>query len=169
MCAVLICAAWARRIADGIGERIDVAMADVVAWWVGPRSGTVHEGSSGRTFGSPGYGLFRTRDGQWIALGVLGEARLWTAICTALELDALTPLGFEARVERAEEMNAAIAAALGRLDHDVALARLAEHGAPATPVLAPEETTAHPQIRAAGLPRRERRRSRRRAPGTGRG
>ena len=33
--AVLICAAWAHRMATGLGERIDVAMADVVAWWVG--------------------------------------------------------------------------------------------------------------------------------------
>ncbi len=31
--------------------------------------------------GSPGYGVFQARDGEWIALGVLGEPRLWAAIC----------------------------------------------------------------------------------------
>jgi crotonobetainyl-CoA:carnitine CoA-transferase CaiB-like acyl-CoA transferase len=151
VCAVLICAAWARRISEGIGERIDVAMADVVAWWVGPRSGTAHSGSGGRTFGSPGYGVFRTRDDAWIALGVLGEPRLWAAICEALALDELAPLSFEERMTRADEVNADIAAAVSRLDRDDALARLQERGAPATPVLEPEEATRHPQIRARGF------------------
>src|SRR4029079_16392359 len=42
VCALLVCAAWARRLISGEGERIDVAMTDVVAWWVGPTSGVVH-------------------------------------------------------------------------------------------------------------------------------
>ena len=148
VCALLICAAWARRLRTGAGERIDVAMADVVAWWVGPRTGTAHADATGRTFGSPGYGVFRARDGGWIALGVLGEPRLWAAICRALELDELAELTFDERVERAAVVDAAIAAAVRRLDRDDALARLIDCGAPATPVLAPEETTDHPQIRA---------------------
>jgi crotonobetainyl-CoA:carnitine CoA-transferase CaiB-like acyl-CoA transferase len=148
VCAVLICAAWARRLSQGVGERIDVAMADVVAWWVGPNSGTAHVGTESRTAGSPGYGVFRTRDGEWIALGVLGEARLWAAICTALGLDAMADLTFEARVDRADEIEAALTGAIGALDRDVALARLYEAGAPASPVLRPEETTNDPQIRA---------------------
>jgi crotonobetainyl-CoA:carnitine CoA-transferase CaiB-like acyl-CoA transferase len=148
VCAVLICAAWARRLSQGVGERIDVAMADVVAWWVGPRTGTVHSGSEARTFGSPGYGVFRARDGEWLALGVLGEPRLWNAICEALELDELAELSFEARVARGEAVNAAIADAIAKLDRDDALGRLLAHGAPATPVLEPEDATRHPQIQA---------------------
>jgi crotonobetainyl-CoA:carnitine CoA-transferase CaiB-like acyl-CoA transferase len=151
MCALLICAAWSRRLRDGVGERIDVAMADVVAWWVGPVTGTAHGGEGARTFSSPGYGVFRTRDGEWIALGVLGEPRLWVAICGALDLDDLADLTFEERVARAEAVDAVIAAALGRLDRDDAMGRLLECGAPATPVLTPEETTEHPQIRARGF------------------
>ncbi|MGZ4800400.1 MAG: CaiB/BaiF CoA transferase family protein [Acidimicrobiia bacterium] len=147
VCALLICAAWARRLANGVGERIDVAMADVVAWWVGPRSGTAHVGAEERTAGSPGYGVFRARDGGWIALGVLGEPRLWDAICNALELPELLGLTFEERLARADEVNDAFGVAIGRLDRDDALARLEGAGAPATPVLEPEETTEHPQIR----------------------
>jgi crotonobetainyl-CoA:carnitine CoA-transferase CaiB-like acyl-CoA transferase len=148
VCALLICAAWARRLTTGVGERIDVAMADVVAWWVGPRRGTAHASAGGRTFGSPGYGLFRAADGKWIALGVLGEARLWDAICAALGLEALAGLSFEERVERGVEVDDAVAAAIGALDRDDALSRLTSAGAPATPVLEPDEATAHPQIRA---------------------
>ena len=62
--ALLICAAWSRRLRDGVGERIDVAMADVMAWWVGPRSGTAHTGATERTFGSPvTSGLVANRSG----------------------------------------------------------------------------------------------------------
>jgi crotonobetainyl-CoA:carnitine CoA-transferase CaiB-like acyl-CoA transferase len=146
VCAVLICAAWARRVSEGVGERIDVAMADVVAWWVGPRRGTAHTATEGRTAGSPGYGVFRTRDDRWIALGVLGEPRLWAAICEALALHHLAALSFEERMARGEEVNAAVAQAVRELDCDDALARLLERGAPATPVLEPEEATRHPQI-----------------------
>jgi crotonobetainyl-CoA:carnitine CoA-transferase CaiB-like acyl-CoA transferase len=151
VCALLICAAWARRLNEGVGERIDVAMADVVAWWVGVHTGTAHTGAEERTFGSPGYGVFQARDGAWLALGVLGEPRLWSAICAALELDEIATLSFEARLARGEEINAAVAAAVARFDRDDAVSRLQAAGAPATPVLAAEETTEHPQIRARGF------------------
>jgi crotonobetainyl-CoA:carnitine CoA-transferase CaiB-like acyl-CoA transferase len=144
--AVLICAAWARRLATGEGEHIDVAMADVVAWWVGTRSGVVHEDGAS-TGGSPGYGLFPTADGRWIALGVLAEARLWQAVCAALELDDLADLDFGARLSRTPEVNERIAAQIAALDAETALTRLGDAGAPVTPVLTPEEATAHPQLR----------------------
>jgi crotonobetainyl-CoA:carnitine CoA-transferase CaiB-like acyl-CoA transferase len=151
LCALLICAAWARRLTAGVGERIDVAMADVVAWWVGPRTGVAHTGAAGRTAGSPGYGVFRARDGEWIALGVLGEPRLWEAICIALGLETLAGLSFVERLGRVDEIDRAVSDAIAGLDRDDALARLVDAGAPATPVLRPEETTAHPQIRARGF------------------
>ena len=165
VCAVLITAAWARKQATGVGERIDVAMADVVAWWVGPRSGTALEGSESRTAGSPGYGVFRTADDRWVALGVLGEARLWDGICRGLGLDDLVGLSFADRLARQAEVDGAIAAAIARLDRDDAVARLQAEGAPVTPVLSPEEATAHPHLASPRLPRRQRRRRRRRPPG----
>jgi len=45
-------------------------------------------------------------------------------------------------------VDAAISAAVARLDRNDALTRFLEHGAPATPVLTAEEATGHPQIRA---------------------
>jgi crotonobetainyl-CoA:carnitine CoA-transferase CaiB-like acyl-CoA transferase len=153
MCALLICAAWARRLATGVGERIDVAMADVVAWWVGPRSGTVaiSDAPADRAAGSPGYGVFRTADDRWIALGVLGEPRLWDAICRALELDDLATTSFAQRLGRTEEVNAAIGTAVGALDHDTVLTRLEAAGAPVSPVLTPEDAAREPQLRSRGF------------------
>jgi crotonobetainyl-CoA:carnitine CoA-transferase CaiB-like acyl-CoA transferase len=149
--AVLICAAWARRLATGVGERIDVAMADVVAWWVGTRSGVVHEDADGPTGGSPGYGLFRTADGRYVALGVLAEARLWQAVCAALGLEDLAELTFAERLARTVEVNERIAEQIATLGEATALARLMGAGAPVTPVLSPEEATVHPQLRAREL------------------
>ncbi|MGZ6897053.1 MAG: CaiB/BaiF CoA transferase family protein [Acidimicrobiia bacterium] len=151
VCALMICAAWARRLRTGRGERIDVSMTDVVAWWVGTRSGVAHDEAAERTAGSPGYGVFRTRDGHWIALGVLGEQRLWDALVVALGLSDLVGLDFAARLGRTAEVNDAIGTAIGELDADDALARFEQHGAPASPVLTPEEATAHPQLRARGV------------------
>lgn len=146
VCAFLIAAAWARRARTGEGERIDVAMADAVSWWVGTRSGTAQVETSERALGSPGYGVFRTRDGGWIALGVLSEQRLWDAICRALDLGALEGLSFTALVPRTQEVNATIAAAIATLDRVEALERLTAAGAPASPVLTPEEAVDHPQF-----------------------
>ncbi|MGI0156608.1 MAG: CaiB/BaiF CoA transferase family protein, partial [Thermoplasmata archaeon] len=146
VCALLICAAWARRVVSNTGQRIDVAMADVVAWWVGTRSGTTHEGSDTPTFGSPGYGVFRTLDDQWIALGVLSEQRLWDATCRALGLDDLAGLDFGVRLARTEELNSMLGTEIARIDRDSALARFEAVGAPATAVLRPEEATRHPHF-----------------------
>jgi crotonobetainyl-CoA:carnitine CoA-transferase CaiB-like acyl-CoA transferase len=148
VCALLVCAAWAHRLTTGAGERIDVAMTDVVAWWVGTTSGVVHTDAGGRTAGSPGYGVFRTRDDRWLALGVLAEARLWDAIVGALDLDDLMGMDFAARLAATASINERIAAVLAGLDLDDALGRLEARGAPVSPVLTPEEATAHPQLRA---------------------
>jgi crotonobetainyl-CoA:carnitine CoA-transferase CaiB-like acyl-CoA transferase len=147
VCALLIAAAWARRARTGEGERIDVAMADVVAWWVGTGSGTAHVESTERTVGSPGYGVFRTRDDEWIALGALGEERLWVAICRALDLAHLAGLSFAERLVQTSAVNAAIADAIAGLDRADGLRRLDAAGAPASPVLRPEQVADHPQIR----------------------
>jgi crotonobetainyl-CoA:carnitine CoA-transferase CaiB-like acyl-CoA transferase len=151
VCALLVVAAWARRQATGVGERIDVAMADVVAWWVGTRSAVVHRDAHDRMGGSPGYGVFATRDGRWLALGVLAEDRLWDAIVDALALPELRGLSFPERLARTGDLNDRIAAAIAARDHDDALDGLLATGAPVAPVLTPEEATVHPQLRARGV------------------
>lgn len=151
VCALLICAAWTQHLVSGRGQRIDVAMADVVAWWVGPHRGVAHTGTSERTYGSPGYGLFRTHDERWIALGVLAEQHLWDATCRALGLERLEGLPFAERLARTVELNATLGTEIARLDRATALERLEAAGAPASAVLEPEEAAAHPQLRSRGF------------------
>ena len=149
-CARCSCARPGRTgSSTGEGERIDVAMTDVVAWWVGTTSGVVHADATGRTAGSPGYGVFRTRDDRWLALGVLAESA--PVGRDRGRARARRPrrsrLRRAARRDRRDQRRASQPSSLA-LDLDDALARLEARGAPVSPVLTPEEATAHPQLRA---------------------
>ncbi len=159
LAALLVCAAWAKRIATGEGESIDVAMADVMAWWVGPRTGVAVDtaprpeasghGSraSSQAGGSPGYGVFATKEHAYISLAPLSEPHLWRAIAEALELgDDLVSTTFAERLARVGEVNAHVAGAIARMSRDEALTRLLRAGAPVAPVLTPEEAAGHEQF-----------------------
>jgi crotonobetainyl-CoA:carnitine CoA-transferase CaiB-like acyl-CoA transferase len=146
--ALCICAAWARRIQTGEGERIDVAMADVVASWSGTSSGNVLRGRTEPTRGSTGYGVFACADGGWITLAVISEDHFWKAVCDGLALgDELGALRHLDRLERFDECQAAVAHAIGRLTRADALDRLTRAGAPVAPVLEPAEMVADEQFR----------------------
>lgn len=149
--ALVICAAWARRLRTGEGERIDVAMADVVASWVGPRAHVAVRGLDGAAGGSAGYGVYRCADGRYLTLAVIAEDHFWQAVCDTLELSALRDLSHLERLARLGECDAALRGALAVLDRDDAITRLAAAGAPVAPVLTPEEAGGHEQFRSRGV------------------
>jgi crotonobetainyl-CoA:carnitine CoA-transferase CaiB-like acyl-CoA transferase len=149
--ALAITAAWANRLRTGEGERIDVAMTDVVASWIGPRSGNAIEGRDEPTRGSTGYGVFRCADGGYLALGVIAEDHFWKSVCEGLGIADLGELPYFGRLDRFEECQAAVTAACAALPRDVAVERLTAAGAPVTPVLTPEEMGAHPHFRERGV------------------
>jgi crotonobetainyl-CoA:carnitine CoA-transferase CaiB-like acyl-CoA transferase len=158
LAALVVCAAWARRLADGdafVGERVDVSMTDVVASWVGPRTEVVMRDRPERVPGSAGYGVFRCADGGLVALGVIAEDHLWAAVCEACELRDLAALTYAERLDRVTECNARVAAALAGIATADALDRLARSGAPASPVLTPEQMAAHPLFAQRGLVHRD--------------
>jgi crotonobetainyl-CoA:carnitine CoA-transferase CaiB-like acyl-CoA transferase len=149
--ALAICAAWANRLRTGEGERIDVAMADVVASWIGPRSGNAIRGREEATRGSTGYGVFRCADDGWIALGVIAEDHFWQAVCNGLGIAELGALEYFERLDRFEECQKAVADACASLTRADAVSRLTAAGAPVTPVLTPEEMGADPHFRERGV------------------
>ncbi|MDZ4825886.1 MAG: CoA transferase, partial [Actinomycetota bacterium] len=149
--AMLICAAWARRIRTGEGERIDVAMADVVASWMGPRANVATRGRDDPAGGSAGYGVYRCADGEYLSLAVIAEDHFWRAVCDTLDIAALRDLGHLDRLARLPECDRAIRAALETLDRDDAVARLAAAGAPVAPVLTPAEVGAEAQFLRRGV------------------
>jgi crotonobetainyl-CoA:carnitine CoA-transferase CaiB-like acyl-CoA transferase len=126
-------------------------MADVVASWVGPRDGAAVAGRTAPTRGSTGYGVYACADGRFLTLAVISEDHFWQAVCDALDLAEYRDLGHAARLDRFDECDAAIVAACAALPRDVAVARLAERGAPVAPVLSPAEAGAEPAFRARGV------------------
>jgi crotonobetainyl-CoA:carnitine CoA-transferase CaiB-like acyl-CoA transferase len=149
--ALVICAAWARRLRTGEGERIDVAMADVVASWVGPRAEVAVRGLEAAAGGSAGYGVYRCADGRFLTLAVIAEDHFWRAVCDTLGIGTLRALSHIERLERLGECDAAIRGALAGIDCDDAITRLAAAGAPVAPVLTPEEAGRHEQFRSRGV------------------
>jgi crotonobetainyl-CoA:carnitine CoA-transferase CaiB-like acyl-CoA transferase len=149
--ALCISAAWAKRLQTGEGERIDIAMADVIASWVGPSAGTAMRDRREPVRGSPGYGVFRAADGRYLSLAVISEDHFWVAVCDALGIAELRDLDYAERLDRVEACNEAIARAVASLDRDDAVSRLLAAGAPAAPVLDATESGQHPQFRERGV------------------
>ena len=123
----------AAAVAGGKGERIVVAMTDVLADWAATCRPQPTAGLDRPMSGVAGYGVFATRDGH-VALGVLAETHLWAATCAALGLDDVADLDLVQRTERFDELQPRIAAVLAPLTRAEALERLQATGAPATAV-----------------------------------
>jgi len=131
--AFAILAAVVRRQSTGEGERIDVAMADVLATWTGaaePQADGVDAGARG----VPGYGVFTTADGGSIALGVLTEDHFWRALCATVGLPTEASLTFPERMARVAVLQGQLAAAIAGRERDDLLADLLAADVPAAPV-----------------------------------
>jgi crotonobetainyl-CoA:carnitine CoA-transferase CaiB-like acyl-CoA transferase len=133
--AFAICAAVVRKLKTGEGERIDVAMADVLATWTGAVAPQA-EGTDENARGVPGYGTFKTADAGYVVLGVLTEDHFWQPLCSTLELgDDVGALGFIARMARVDDLQPQVAAAIGKWQRDDLVGALLDVGVPVAPVL----------------------------------
>jgi len=156
--ALAVCAALVNRIRTGRGERVDVAMAGVLATWTGGvapevTSDATGEGHGGRdgdgvTRGVPGYGTFATADRGYVALGVLTEDHFWDALCGTLGLRELVGLDFATRSGRLDELQARLAGAIAAQPRDEVVERLLAAGVPAAPVLDRRGMLSLPHLRA---------------------
>jgi crotonobetainyl-CoA:carnitine CoA-transferase CaiB-like acyl-CoA transferase len=131
--AMAILAAAFRRQRTGEGERVDVAMADVLATWTGAvapqAAGVEHQG------GVPGYGTFPTKDDAYVALGVLTEDHFWRALCDTLGLDDAADLTFPERMAAYSRLDVALREAIAARALDELVAALQAVDVPASPVL----------------------------------
>jgi crotonobetainyl-CoA:carnitine CoA-transferase CaiB-like acyl-CoA transferase len=149
--AFAVCAAVVRRDRTGEGEYIDAAMTDVLATWTGaadPRRRDADASSSSSSAGGvPGYGMFATRDGGHITLGVLTEDHFWSALCRALALDDVSHLGFGDRMARVDELQQRVATAIAQCDRDALTSELVAVDVPVAPVLDRSEMLALRHLR----------------------
>ena len=139
--AFAICAAAVRKLKTGEGERIDVAMADVLATWTGAVRPEA-EGVDQESQSPPGYGTFETADGNHVVLGVLTEDHFWQPLCSVLELaDDVGALRFVDRMARGGELQAQITNAIRKRGRDELVGELLSVGVPIAPALDRSEMT----------------------------
>lgn len=154
MAAFAICAAFVRRLTTGEGERIDLAMADVLATWTGAARAQA-AGVDRSVQGVPGYGTFVTADESYLALGVLTEDHFWEALCDVLGLAEFRDLPFLARMERVEELQGRVAAAIALASRESLVAAMLEAGVPVAPVADRAEMLELPHFRERGVVTRD--------------
>ncbi|MFG2014521.1 CaiB/BaiF CoA transferase family protein [Actinomadura geliboluensis] len=139
MAAFAITAAVLKARATGTGDRVDLGMADVLAHWTGTVPAATRSSGAGPV---PGYGVYPTKDGRKITLGVVSEERLWAATCRALGIEEHAGVPFAERLGRIAELDGAVTAAVAKLTLDEAVERLTEAGAPVAPLLSHAEMLA---------------------------
>ena len=147
--AMAMCAALVRRERTGEGDRIDVAMTDVLATWTGALPPLTL--ADGQSLGQlPGYGTFATADGGWIALGVLSEDNLWAALARALGFEDVASLTFAERLALGRPLNDRVIDSIAAADRDELVADLVSAGVPVSPVLSQEEMLRTEHLRRRG-------------------
>ena len=136
---------------SGKGSHVDVAMTDaVLAHTLFPLVTTlVHgqpapRGADLLTGGVPCYGVYRTADDRYLAVGAL-EPKFWQALCAAIGRDDLVPFGLatgsEGRRVKAELASVLAAKSLADWEPVFAAADCC-----VTPILRLDEAMRHPQI-----------------------
>ncbi|HZQ83573.1 MAG TPA: CoA transferase [Acidimicrobiales bacterium] len=148
--AFAVVAAIVRRQRTGEGERVDVAMADVLATWTGAERPHA-TGTDPDARGVPGYGTFAAADGRHLVLGVLTEPHFWSALCDVLKLGELRDLDFTDRLARQRELQGAVADAIARRPRDDLVREMQAADVPVAPVLDRDEMLALDHFRARGI------------------
>lgn len=148
--AMATCAALLGRTRTGTGERIDIAMTEILATWTGPFTGTAVAGQHEPMGKLPSYGSFRTADAQWVTLGIIDEQHFWARLCDVLDLTDLQDLNLLARLERHDELARRLSAAVAGRARDELVTALGD-AVPIAPALTRTEMLGHPQFLHRGL------------------
>jgi crotonobetainyl-CoA:carnitine CoA-transferase CaiB-like acyl-CoA transferase len=149
-----ILAALVRRAATGEGAHVDVSMTDgalaMLALQLGAaaaRGTPLRRAGEMLNGGSACYGVYRTRDGRFVALGAL-EPKFFQRFCEAAGRPDLSGRQFE---EDGRGPRAELAALFASRTRDEWARLGAEHDACLAPVLEGDEPARDPQLRARGM------------------
>lgn len=116
--AISIIAAYVQKLKTGRGVYIDLSMFDsALASIPLHTSAILNAGEHMRDFSrNPGYRIYTAKD-CYVSLGILDEPKFWDEMCRALGLE-FEGMNFEERLERAEEVERAIADRLSMMGRE---------------------------------------------------
>ena len=153
--AMAILAALLRRTKSGVGEYLDVALADGMLYLMsiyideylatGADPGPGHYILTGR---NACYGVYRAGDGKWLALGVI-EPAFWANLCKGLELEKWIDHQHDEAVQ--DEIRADLSAAFARRSRDEWVKALAAENTCLAPVYSIDEVVEDPQFLHRGI------------------
>ncbi len=145
--AVSILTALIHRDKTAMGQYIDVSMTAALFSWL---SASITAGFQGQPEGEslfiPHYGRFKTRDDQWITLGIVHEEHFWKNLCSVMKMGALARLDLLHRVIRREDVVARLRKNFLTKNLHEWLALLNQADVPCGPVYRLEESYADPQV-----------------------
>jgi crotonobetainyl-CoA:carnitine CoA-transferase CaiB-like acyl-CoA transferase len=98
----------------------------------------------------PHYGIYRTRDGRFVSVGIVDENKFWRALCEGLSLPKLSAIPSVARVVGGPAIRALLARAFRRHDLDHWLAHFDRRQVPLAPVLPISQALDDPHLRTRG-------------------
>lgn len=102
--AISILSALVRRSKTAEGTYIDVSMTDGLISLLSTHFGNYIETGSIRRTRDAGYGLFKTSDGEYIALGIAHEDWFWDRLCIVTGLKELQGISGSVRREKRDEL-----------------------------------------------------------------
>lgn len=153
-------AALYQRQKTGVGQYLDVAIADCVLHWMNPRLGfyedaglTTLQQQRNATLVKVAYGAFRCRDGKYLSVAAL-EDHFWQRLTTVLDMspfDGEDYRTYGARKDAAQQINDTLARALAALDAEHARELLIKHDVPVAPVVEPAHTASLAQFAERGI------------------
>jgi alpha-methylacyl-CoA racemase len=153
--ALAIAAALIARAGTGRGAYLDVSVAEGVLWLMslaideqlalGGDISPGHDVLSGRY---ACYGIYRTSDGKWLAVGAI-EAKFFANLCDALGCPELCEAQYVDGAQPA--IRASLAAAFETRPRDEWVELLSGADTCVAPVLDVAEVTSHPQFAARGV------------------
>lgn len=147
-----------QRERTGLGQHLDVALADGPLHWMNPRLAMLRAMPGAdtparrRRMGRAAYGVFACRDGH-ITIGAL-EDHFWARLAACLDLGEYAGPAYAhapARHAQAEAINARLASVTANWDTDALMAHLSRADVPAMPVRDPASLHETPHHVARGM------------------
>lgn len=148
-------AALLQRHTTGVGQYLDVALADCALHWMNPRIGAFREaGATDLTaqreasLVKAAYGAFRCADGNYVSIAAL-EDQFWLRLCQAVDLkpfDGPAYRTIKGRKTQAGAINARLAEVIATLDSAPVFELLSRHDVPVAPMVEPSQVAALPQF-----------------------